>query len=292
MLLEHPLLDGGTALEILADDFGNVRMASEEGAVAMMDGDGRIRSGRGCRKEFLEVGGFYAAADGAYELAVGARHLARDHGGPDSGNAAEHRLDQHAWRLRIGFEGPEIGAVGHIDRRRRPCRRRVYQPAFIVEQMHAADIGLRVHLRGEHAMHRLGRQLLLESIGGEDAVDVDVVDQVLLHDLEIGELLVEMPHQQLHGVVQLALGISQGALAEVFRHQRGADGDRRDQEDAAEHQPTDRAAAKDDRDAGRRDTVLVHVSAAARTLQWTAISQPPPIASLSQRRGVAVRKSG
>ena len=80
-------------------------------------------------------------------------------------------------------------------------------------------------------------------------VDAHEVDQVLLHDLEVLELLVEMAGQQQHGVFQLALAVAQRAFAEIAGHDGGADRDRRDQEDAAEDQPADRAAAKDGRDA-------------------------------------------
>ena len=41
-------------------------------------------------------------------------------------------------------------------------------------------------------MRRLGRQLALVGLGRRDAVGADIVDQVLLHDAEIGKLLIEI----------------------------------------------------------------------------------------------------
>jgi hypothetical protein len=108
-------------------------------------------------------------------------------------------------------------------------------------------------------MGRLGRHLALVAVRRRDAVHVDIVDQVPLYDLDIGELLVEMMRQQLHGVFQLALRVVQGALAEISRHQGGADRDCRDQQAAAKHEPADRAAAHDGGDADRRGRFLAHV---------------------------------
>ena len=69
-------------------------------------------------------------------------------------------------------------------------------------------------------------------------------DQVLLHDLEIFELLIEMARQQQHGVFQLAFAVAQRPFAEIAGHDGRADRDRGDQQHAAQHQPADRAAAE------------------------------------------------
>ena len=55
-------------------------------------------------------------------------------------------------------------------------------------------------------------------------------NQVLLNDLEVFELLIEMTGQQQHGIFQLAFARVQRALAEIAGDDRGADGDRRNQE--------------------------------------------------------------
>ena len=142
-------------------------------------------------------------------------------------------------------------------------------------------------------MHRLGRHLTPVAVCRHDAVDADVVDQVPLHDLDIRELLVEMMHQQLHGVFQLALGIVQGALAEVSRHQGGADRDCRDQQAAAKHEPADRAAAHGGGDADRRGRFLAHVfSRSEKAFRMKGFRNPRPVPWVPQRRGVAVSKSG
>ena len=94
-LLEDLLLDGRTGLEVLADHLRDMRIAGEQRAVAVVHGDGGAGSERHGCEEFFEVGGFDAAADGAEEFAVRPGDLARDHRGPDAGDAAVDRLDQH-----------------------------------------------------------------------------------------------------------------------------------------------------------------------------------------------------
>ena len=81
-------------------------------------------------------------------------------------------------------------------------------------------------------------------LDGRDPAGTHERDQVLLHDLEVFELLVEMTGEQQHGVFQLAFAVAQRALAEIAGHDGRADGDGRDQERAAQDQPADRAAAE------------------------------------------------
>ena len=52
-------------------------------------------------------------------------------------------------------------------------------------------------------------------LGGRDPAGAHERDQVLLHDLEVFELLVEMAGEQQHGVFQLAFAVTQRALAEL-----------------------------------------------------------------------------
>ncbi len=109
--LEYLLLDGRTVPEILADHLGHVRVTGQQRAVAVVHGDGGAGSECDGRKELLEIDGFDAPADDAEELAVRPGDLARDHHGPGAGDAAVNRLDQHLRRLRVGLEGPEVGAI-------------------------------------------------------------------------------------------------------------------------------------------------------------------------------------
>ena len=81
-------------------------------------------------------------------------------------------------------------------------------------------------------------------LGGRDPAGAHERDQVLLHDLEVFELLVEMAGEQQHGVFQLAFAVAQRAFAEIAGHDGGADRDGGDQERAAQDQPADRAAAE------------------------------------------------
>ena len=88
-------------------------------------------------------------------------------------------------------------------------------------------------------------------LGGRDPAGTHERDQVLLHDLEVFELLVEMAGEQQHGVFQLAFAAAQRALAEIAGHDGRADGDGGDQERAAQDQPADRAAAEGGRNPER-----------------------------------------
>jgi hypothetical protein len=97
-----------------------MRVTGEQRAVAVVHGDGGAGSERHGCEEFFEVDGFDAAADGAEEFAFRPADLARDHRGPGACDAAVDRLDQHLRRLRNGPEGPEVGAVRHIDGGQRP----------------------------------------------------------------------------------------------------------------------------------------------------------------------------
>ena len=55
--LEHLLLDGRTALEVLADHLGDMRIAGEQRAVAMMHGDGRAGPSATVAKNFSKLAG-------------------------------------------------------------------------------------------------------------------------------------------------------------------------------------------------------------------------------------------
>jgi hypothetical protein len=55
-------------------------------------------------------------------------------------------------------------------------------------------------------------------------------------------LLIEVPGQQQHRILELALAVAQRALAEFADHHDGAGEDRRNQEAAAKHEPQHRPA--------------------------------------------------
>ena len=170
--------------------------------------------------------------------------LAGDHRGPDAGDAAVDRLDQHGRRLRIGLEGLEVGPVRDADRGRRPAGRAVDQPAVGIEDIDATDIGQRIHLGLEHQVDFLARHPAPVILCGRDTARAHEGDEVLLDDFEVFELLVEMAGQQQHGIFQFALAVAQRALAEIAGHESRADRNRGDKQDATQNQPADRAAAK------------------------------------------------
>ncbi|MGY4469553.1 hypothetical protein ACVWWK_005262 [Bradyrhizobium sp. LB9.1b] len=118
-----------------------------------------------------------------------------------------------------------------------------------------------------------------------------MVDEILLDDGEILQLLVEMMGQHQHGVFQLAAGIAKRTFAEILRHQRRADSDRRDQQHAAHHQPADRSAA----DEGMVKKAAAESRHHDRSLSCTRQGQfaaPETSVGLRERGGGEVRKVG
>ena len=88
----------------------------------------------------------------------------------------------------------------------------------------------------------MGRHLAPEIIGRHDAHCAHLRDQVVQRHLQIVELLIEMTGKQKHRVLQFTFAARKRALAEIADRHRGADRDRRDQHDAAGHQPANRIA--------------------------------------------------
>src|SRR5579872_6392373 len=82
-----------------------------------------------------------------------------------------------------------------------------------------------------------------EAVGTVDSGGSDEVRNVVLDRAEILELLIEMARQQQHRVFEFALAAAQRALERVSGHDPGANGNRSDQQQAADDEPADRAAA-------------------------------------------------
>ena len=261
--LEYLPLRGRAGLEIFPDHIGHLRITGEQRAVAMVHGDrGAVAQRQRC-EEFLEIGRLDSTSDDAEEFALRPRDLARDHRGPDAGDAAVDRLDQHFRRVGIELERLEVVAIRGVDRRHGPYGRCVDQGAVGVEDVEAADIGQCVDLGFQHQVDVLGGHPAPVILRSRDAVGSHERDQVLLNDLEVGELLVEMAGQQQHGVFQFALAVAQRALAEIAGHHGRADRDGGDQEDAAQDQPADRAAAEDGQDPQWTEAGRTHLNAIA-----------------------------
>ena len=84
------------------------------------------------------------------------------------------------------------------------------------------------------------------------SVGAHVGDDVVVHMLEIAELLVEMARQQQRGVVELALGDLERPFAELQGEVAGAEHDRDHEPGAAQDQPLDRAELQPRQRAGDR----------------------------------------
>ena len=87
-------------------------------------------------------------------------------------------------------------------------------------------------LGAQHLVRAQCRHLCFELVGGIDAVGPHAGHDVLVHVLEVEQLLVEMPRQQQRAVVEFALGDFQRPLAVLQGEIAGAERDR-DHEPAA-----------------------------------------------------------
>jgi hypothetical protein len=191
--------------------------------------------------KILEVRWFDAAAGKTDDLAVAADHLAREDRGPDSRDPAHDRLDDHVGRRLSRHEFLEIAPVGDAHIRHRPHLGRVDQPAIGVEQIEPADMRQRRELGTQHFMRTQCRHLLFEFVRCLDPVCPHIGDDVIVHMLEIAELLVEMARQQQRRVVEFALGNLECPLAKLQREIAGAEHDRDYEAGGAQDKPLDRA---------------------------------------------------
>jgi len=99
----------------------------------------------------------------------------------------------------------------------------------------------RGELCAQHLVRAQHRHVPFERVFGIELARLQIGDDVVMHMLEVAELLVEMPRQQQRGVVQVALGDLQRAFTELQGKIGRAERDRRHQRDAAQDQPLDRA---------------------------------------------------
>ena len=106
----------------------------------------------------------------ADDLALAADDLARKHRGPDLGDLADDRLDDHVGRRLARRELLEVAPVSDVHVRHRPHLGRIDQPALGVEQIQGADMRQHRELRAQHLMRAQCRHLAFEVVGGVDPV--------------------------------------------------------------------------------------------------------------------------
>ena len=205
---ENLLLLERAVPEIVSHHLAGMREAGKQGAVPMQHRDRGTFAEHDGPEELLEIGRLDAAPDNAHEFAVRSHDLAHDQDGPGAGDAAVHRFDQHVRRLRIVSEGAEIGAIGNVDLRGRPCRRGVDHIAVGVDDVDTAHIRQRLDLRTQHLVHVLAGEAPAIILCGRDSGRAHMADEILLDDREILQLLIEMMGEQQHGVFQLTAGVA------------------------------------------------------------------------------------
>ena len=101
-----------------------------------------------------------------------------------------------------------MSGTGHIS------EELISQP-LALNRFKRADMRQRRELGAQHLMRAQGRHLLFEFVGRVDPAGPHIGDDVVVDMLEIAELLVEMARQQQRGVVELALGDLERALADT-----------------------------------------------------------------------------
>jgi len=124
-------------------------------------------------------------SDHTHELAVRSDDLAHDQDGPGAGDATVEWLDQDIGSVGIVPESLEIGAIGNVHVRGRPCRRRIDQIALGIDDIDAAYVGQCLDLRTQHPVEVLAGEALAIVCRIGDAARADVVDEILLDDREI-----------------------------------------------------------------------------------------------------------
>ena len=145
------------------------------------------------------------------------RYLVREHGRPAADETAVQQFDQNRHRGAVGFEGAEerrsemlISGTGQRSDEliSLPSASNTLMPA--TSEM-AADLGLQA------VVHFTGRHQRLKAAGDAICANCGWVDNLSLDGDEIVQMLVEMTRQQQHGIVELAFGALQRALAEYRR---------------------------------------------------------------------------
>ncbi|MGY4469552.1 hypothetical protein ACVWWK_005261 [Bradyrhizobium sp. LB9.1b] len=136
---EDPLVLERTVLEISSHQFAGMGISGQQRAVPMQHRDPRAFAEHDGLEEFFEACRLDAASDHTHEFAVRSDDLAHDEDGPGSGDATVQWLDQDVGSIGIISKGPEIGAIGDVQFRDWPCRRRIDQIAFGIDDVDAAS---------------------------------------------------------------------------------------------------------------------------------------------------------
>ncbi len=239
---QDPLQQRGLR-QLPADQRVDMGKARQHRAVDVEHGDCRSFAERERREEQFIIDRVDAARHHPEQGAVTRVQAVGDDGGPAAVDIASRRLDRDRRGVGVGFEFLEIAPLGDADVADRVRSRPVEQVAVGIEDRDIADIGKRRDLGAQHQMRIHRRHLLPERFRRRCACDLHLRDQLGGDGLGILELLIEMAGQQHNGVLQLALGIVDGAFAEFVHHDDGADEDRDDEQRAAECEPRDRPTA-------------------------------------------------
>ncbi len=239
--LEHRHLLARAVAKILSDHRVDMRNAREQLAILVVHRDRGFLAEPGRGEEGFELLRRNGPRHHAEEFAVGTGDAPREHDRSSVAEPAGHDLDLFL-RGRIVPEAIEIAAVGDRNIGDRPAPRRVDQHAVGIEHVGAGDVGPAAGLCAQHLVHGQRGHLAAEDIGGCDAVALELGDDALLEHRKVGEFAVEMPGEHAHGVFQAVAAALDCILPETIDGERGADGHRDHQHEAAGDQPRQRRA--------------------------------------------------
>ncbi len=240
--LEHRDLLRRAVAKVLPDHRLDMRNAREQLAVLVVHRDRGFLAEPGRGEEGFELLGRNRTRDQPEEFAVRARHAPREHDRRSAAEPSGHDFDL-LLRGGIVLEPVEIAAVGHRDVGDRPLPRRVDQHAAGIEQIGAGNVGPAAGLCTQHLVHGERAHLAPEHVSGFDAAALELGDDALLQHRKVLELAVEMPGEHADGAFQAVAAALDRILPEAVDGERGADGGRKHQHEAADDQPCQRRPA-------------------------------------------------
>ena len=238
------LLTNEACLEIPSDRLVGLGVTRQQRTLAMVQGNRCILLKRRGREEFFEGGWRDGPGNDPEKLALRPGHLIGDDGCPGPREAAPYQFDQNRRGCSTRFEGLEIGPIIDSDSGTgQACDELISVPCSSNRLTPPKPESVPTFALSTSCHSRVANCPL--KISDEFPADWICATMSLLNGGEIVELLVEVTSQQQHGVLQFAFAVGQRALAKNSGHDRRADRDCGDQEDAADDKPADRIAAKE-----------------------------------------------
>ena len=222
---------------VASDHAVDARKAREQHAVAAEQRVCRTARLRNLRKKLLERGKLDGGRDNAEDPAIQRRVSAGDHDRPYPGAVVQLRRADIGPACRVPGHRPEVVAVADIDRRSRKLIRNVDGVAEPVHQHQAQDLRGGSDAAAEVQVHQPGVQLGVELLYRIDALLVQMLDQIELHQRGCLKRAIGLLGQHQGQIVQCYARVGDGNPPRIRQQQRGAGCQRQADDEPARHQP-------------------------------------------------------